>query len=136
MEMSESSDPGFLADGESKLTRMVCPECGGSLAQLELPQITYFRCHTGHQYAPQTLAASQAEVSESKLWAAVAALEEQAVLLHFLDGAATGGANGAIADAAGADRFAEQVARRAAILREQARKWTMPVAGQPEETAD
>ena len=76
--MPDSDDPGFLSEEETKLTRMVCPECGGSLAQVDLPQISYFRCHIGHQYAPQTLAAAQAETAEAKLWSAVAAMEEQA----------------------------------------------------------
>jgi two-component system chemotaxis response regulator CheB len=84
MTMADSSDPGFLADGETRLTRLACPECGGGMAEVSLPSITYFRCHVGHQYAPQVLAAAQAEASEAKLWTAVAALEEQAVVLRHL----------------------------------------------------
>jgi two-component system chemotaxis response regulator CheB len=56
------------------------------MAEIALPAITYFRCHVGHQYGPQTLAAAQAETSESKLWSAVSALEEQAVILRHLAG--------------------------------------------------
>jgi two-component system chemotaxis response regulator CheB len=84
MKMADSSDPGFLDDGETRLTRLACPECGGGMAEVSLPSITYFRCHVGHQYAPQVLAAAQAEASEAKLWTAVAALEEQAVVLRHL----------------------------------------------------
>jgi two-component system chemotaxis response regulator CheB len=84
MKMADSSDPGFLEEGETRLTRLACPECGGVLAEISLPSISYFRCHVGHQFAPQTLAAAQAEASEKKLWAAVAFLEEQAVVLRHL----------------------------------------------------
>jgi hypothetical protein len=84
MDMVESADPAFLLEGESKLTRLTCPDCGGSMAQVDLPQISYFRCHVGHQFAPQALAAAQAEASEKKLWSAVAALEEQAAVLRYL----------------------------------------------------
>lgn len=84
MKMADSSDPGFLDDGETRLTRLACPECGGVLAEILLPSISYFRCHVGHQFAPQTLAAAQAEASEKKLWAAVASLEEQVVVLRHL----------------------------------------------------
>jgi two-component system chemotaxis response regulator CheB len=84
MTMANSGDPRFLFPDEARLTRMVCPECGGVLAELELPQISYYRCHAGHHYGPQSLAAAQAESAESKLWAAVAALEEQAAFARHL----------------------------------------------------
>ena len=90
MRMADSSDPGFLAGNETRLTRLACPDCGGGLAEIALPSITYFRCHVGHQFAPQTLAAAQAETSEAKLWAVVASLEEQAVVQRHLRRARTG----------------------------------------------
>ena len=82
--MEESSDLQFLAPDETSLTRLVCPECGGALAEAVLPRITYYRCHVGHQFGPQSLAAAQAETAEAKLWAAVAALEETAALARHL----------------------------------------------------
>ena len=125
MEMPDSDDPGFLAEEETKLTRLVCPECGGSLAQVELSQISYFRCHIGHQYAPQTLAAAQAEAAEAKLWSAVAALEEQATFQHYLGNLGSirpGQATGQYA------RSAERTAARAAALRDQVRQWMADAA--------
>jgi two-component system, chemotaxis family, protein-glutamate methylesterase/glutaminase len=82
--MEDSSDLQFLSPGETRLTRLACPECGGALAEAVLPQITYYRCHVGHQFGPQSLAAAQAETAEAKLWAAVAALEETAALARHL----------------------------------------------------
>jgi two-component system chemotaxis response regulator CheB len=82
--MADSDDVFFLAGSESRLTRMVCPDCGGSLAQVDLPSISWYRCHVGHQWSPGSLAAAQAEISEDKLWAAVAALEEQAAFSRHL----------------------------------------------------
>ncbi|MFL6160662.1 MAG: chemotaxis protein CheB [Jatrophihabitantaceae bacterium] len=124
MNMADSDDPGFLDEGETKLTRLACPECGGGLAEVDLPQITYFRCHVGHQYAPQTLVAAQAEAAEAKLWSAVAALEERAALRRYLDEL----------DllhrppvAPGQPEPAQRIADWAAVLREQVRQWT----GQP-----
>jgi two-component system chemotaxis response regulator CheB len=83
-QMEDSGDPGYLADDEARLTRLRCPECGGPLAQLDLPAISYYRCHVGHQYAPQSLEAAQRETAEAKLWTAVAALEEHAALAAHL----------------------------------------------------
>jgi two-component system chemotaxis response regulator CheB len=82
--MEEGSDLQFLSPGETRLTRLACPECGGALAETVLPQISYYRCHVGHQFGPQSLAAAQAESAEAKLWAAVAALEETAALARHL----------------------------------------------------
>lgn len=114
MTMADSGDPGYLAEGETSLTRLACPECGGGLARIDLPHITYFRCHVGHQYAPQTLSAAQAEATESKLWSAVAALDEQAAVQRYLHD------NGAATDAQRLRRLTE----RATALREQVRSWT------------
>lgn len=82
--MEDSDDPLFLADDESRLTRMSCPECSGTLAQIDLPRISYYRCHVGHQYSPQTLESTQRELTEAKLWTAIAALEEHAALARHL----------------------------------------------------
>jgi two-component system, chemotaxis family, protein-glutamate methylesterase/glutaminase len=82
--MEETSDLQFLSPGETRLTRLACPDCGGALAEAVLPQITYSRCHVGHQFGPQSLAAAQADTAEDKLWAAVATLEETAALARHL----------------------------------------------------
>ena len=82
--MDDTSDLQFLSPPETRLTRLACPDCGGTLAEITLPQITYYRCHVGHQFGPQSLAAAQADTAEQKLWAAVAALEETAALARHL----------------------------------------------------
>jgi hypothetical protein len=128
MDMVESADPAFLLEDESKLTRLGCPDCGGAMAQVDLPQISYFRCHVGHQFAPQALAAAQVEASEKKLWSAVAALEEQAAVLHYLQRMTPRrGEASAIEEEStptARDRYAEEVASRAVVLRSQVRAWS------------
>jgi two-component system chemotaxis response regulator CheB len=136
LEMVETGDPGYLREDEPRLTRLTCPECGGGLAQVDLPQISYFRCDLGHLFAPRALAAAQADASEKTLWSAVAALEKQAALLQRLasrrnqeplpDHDQTLNAQ---------QRYAEEVARRAAALRTQVRAWSKD-ATQPETRLD
>jgi hypothetical protein len=92
--MADTSDPGFVAEDETRLTRLACPGCGGVLAEIALPSISYFRCHVGHQFGPQALAAAQADASEAKLWGALAAMEEQAVVLRHLAEHQPAGASG------------------------------------------
>jgi two-component system, chemotaxis family, protein-glutamate methylesterase/glutaminase len=129
MDMIESDDPAFLRENESRLTRLTCPECGGGMAQVDLPQISYFRCHIGHQFSPQTLAAAQAEASEKKLWSAVAALEEQASVLRYLKPRLPSEAQSALGKndqmSASHDRYIDEVANRAAALRSQVRAWSI-----------
>jgi two-component system chemotaxis response regulator CheB len=84
MSMADHGDPHFLSPDETRLTRLVCPDCDGSLAQVDLRMISYFRCHVGHQWSSETLAAAQTEAVENKLWSAMAALEEQAALRRYL----------------------------------------------------
>lgn len=84
--MEDGSDLQFLSPEETRLTRLACPECGGALAEAVLPRISYYRCHVGHQFGPQSLAVAQAESAEAKLWAAVATLEETAALARHLAG--------------------------------------------------
>ena len=124
MEGQISDDPGFLKPGETRLTRLACPECGGGLAQVDLPQISYFRCHVGHQYGPQSLAAAQSESVEQKLWSAVAALEEQAVVQGYLEETVVPPALDP--PRAGTYRSsAQELADRAVALREQVQRWAV-----------
>ena len=132
MEMVETGDPGYLREDESRLTGLTCPECGGGLAQVDLPQISYFRCDLGHIFAPQALAAAQADASEKTLWSAIAALEKQAALLQRLASRRNQGPLPDYDQSLNAQqRYAEEVARRAAALRTQVRAWSSD-ATQPE----
>lgn len=116
--MVDAGDPDFLAAGETRLTRLACPDCGGAMAEVELPQITYFACHIGHRFSPQTLAAAQAEASEAKLWAAVAALEEQSAVLGRLSSTGPEDDSGLLA-------YAAEVSGRARQLRREAESWAI-----------
>jgi two-component system, chemotaxis family, protein-glutamate methylesterase/glutaminase len=133
MEIVETGDhPGDLRKDESPLSRLTCPDCGGGLAQVDLPRISYFRCDLGHLFAPHALAAAQADASEKTLWSAVAALEKQAAVLQRL---ASRRNQGPIPDhdqtLDAQQRYADQVARRAAALRSQVGVWSSD-ATQPE----
>jgi two-component system chemotaxis response regulator CheB len=113
MSMADSADPSYLSARETRLTRLGCPDCQGSLAQVDLPTISYFRCHVGHQWSPQTLAAAQTEAAENKLWAATAAMDEQAALRrHLANGTGSEG------DLAEHDRAAQRATDMATSLRD------------------
>jgi two-component system chemotaxis response regulator CheB len=61
-----------------------CPECGGSLWQVDAGDPTRFRCHVGHSYYGESLLQEQSEILEPALWTAVRGFREKAVLARQL----------------------------------------------------
>jgi len=57
-----------------------CPECGGTLWELQESNLLRFRCRTGHAFSAESLLAVQTEALEGALWAALRGLEENAAL--------------------------------------------------------
>jgi two-component system, chemotaxis family, protein-glutamate methylesterase/glutaminase len=57
-----------------------CPECGGSLWELEDGKLLRFRCHVGHGFTADALSTQQDEELEHTMWTALRALEEHAAL--------------------------------------------------------
>ena len=129
-QMGDGDDLSYLEPEESRLVRLACPECGGAMAQVDLPSISYFRCHLGHQFAPESLAAAQEEAVERRLWSAVAALEEQAALARHLAGTTRDVGPGGVV------RSPEQLAERARQLRDQVHRWTSELRQQQEPPPD
>ena len=69
----EGDEPGAAAD-------IVCPICHGRLTETEVNGYHSFRCHVGHSFSLESVAAEQAEEVERALWSAARALEESAAL--------------------------------------------------------
>jgi two-component system chemotaxis response regulator CheB len=76
--------PGVIAEIEGDelgvSAELVCPICQGKLTETEINGFQMFRCHVGHSFSLETIAAEQAEEVERALWAAARALEESASL--------------------------------------------------------
>ena len=58
----------------------VCPDCGGTLWEVNDGDLAHFRCHIGHSYTIQSLMAEQIEALEEALWVALRSLEESEAL--------------------------------------------------------
>ena len=63
-----------------RVTVISCPECGGSLWQLDEENLIQFRCHVGHIYQAETLLEDQANALEAALWTAVRIFKERYLL--------------------------------------------------------
>ncbi len=79
----EGDEPGVGAD-------IVCPICHGKLTETEVNGYHSFRCHVGHSFSLESVAAEQSEEVERALWSAARALEESAALAGRLAAAGHG----------------------------------------------
>ena len=82
----ELDSAGLLAAVESlgKRTTMTCPECHGTLWELDEEGQVRYRCHVGHAYSDEALSAGQSTILEEALWSATRALEEKVMLTRRL----------------------------------------------------
>jgi two-component system chemotaxis response regulator CheB len=62
-----------------------CPECHGTMVRIQEGPIQRFRCHTGHAFSIQALAAEQPDQVEKALWSALAQIEEHYELLREME---------------------------------------------------
>lgn len=79
----EGDEPGGAAE-------LVCPLCQGVLTTAGRDGFTSMRCHVGHAFSLDSLAAEQADSAERALWSAVRALEESAALAGRMANSANG----------------------------------------------
>jgi two-component system chemotaxis response regulator CheB len=61
-----------------------CPECHGTLWEVDDGGILRFRCRVGHVYSPESMLAAQTDSVDRALWAALRSLEERAALTKRL----------------------------------------------------
>jgi len=61
-----------------------CPECHGTLWEVEQNGLLRFRCRVGHVYSPDSMMAAQTDEVDRALWTALRTLEERAALAHKL----------------------------------------------------
>ena len=83
---------------DGMLTVYTCPECGGSLWQVNAGSLVRFRCHTGHVLSGATLFTEQAENIDKSLWHAARSLRDKARLARQLAQDARGRGDGATAE--------------------------------------
>jgi len=68
----------------AKPSTFACPECNGSLWEVNGSKPRRFRCHTGHGFTLRTLQHAQAAETDDALWGGLRALQEKQLLLKSL----------------------------------------------------
>ena len=100
----------------AKPSTFTCPECHGTLSELEGLRPLRYRCHTGHAFTASVLAALQDEAVENAMWSAMRALQEREILLRTMAHAAVQSKQIDVAaehtEQAGQAQHAAQVLRR------------------------
>lgn len=110
-------DPSHMHASEHPGTpsAFACPECGGTLWEIDELDLIRFRCRVGHAFSADSLISAQADSIEAAFWVALRALEESGALAHRLAQRARRQGH-----TASARRFEEQEAdvyHRAEVLR-------------------
>jgi two-component system chemotaxis response regulator CheB len=62
-------------------TYISCPACDGPMQEMHTDGIHRYRCHVGHAFTAETMAAEQGEAVERALWSALRMMEERVLLL-------------------------------------------------------
>ncbi|MBF9221135.1 chemotaxis protein CheB [Hymenobacter ruricola] len=63
---------------------LTCPDCGGSLFEVEHGKLLRYRCHTGHAFTADGLLHSAQQTLEETLWVALRMMEERKNLLSSM----------------------------------------------------
>jgi two-component system chemotaxis response regulator CheB len=67
-----------------QISEFTCPDCHGSLIEINNDKLKRFRCHTGHSFSNGSLLAELTDSVEQSLWTAIRAVEERIRLLKHL----------------------------------------------------
>lgn len=92
-----------------------CPDCAGTLFQIEDEGLLRFRCRVGHAWSAAALIGEQSAQLDAALWVALRSLEEKVALARDLAGRAQ--ARGSVFTRDRYLRKAEEAIRSAALIR-------------------
>ena len=69
---------------EGVISGFSCPECSGTLWEVDEAGLLRYRCRVGHAYSTESLVVEQGVALEAALWTGLRALEERAALFNRL----------------------------------------------------
>jgi two-component system chemotaxis response regulator CheB len=88
LETAEETPPGApfqLSEEQGAPANLACPDCHGTLWEIEEPGTIRFRCRVGHGYSLGAMVKAHGDSVERALYAALRALEERVALLRKLE---------------------------------------------------
>jgi two-component system, chemotaxis family, protein-glutamate methylesterase/glutaminase len=70
---------------QGRPSTFTCPECSGTLFELDEAKVLSYRCRVGHAFSPESVLEAHNGALEAALWAALRALEENIDLLTRME---------------------------------------------------
>ncbi len=74
-----------LVDPKGDLSAYTCPDCHGTLWEVQEGKFLRYACRIGHSYTIESMLAAQSDSAERAFWAALRALEERADLTRRME---------------------------------------------------
>lgn len=93
-----------VEDELGRPSHFTCPECHGTLWEIDDGSLLRYRCHVGHAFTAEAMFAAQATKAEEMLWSLLRAHRERAALARRMAAQQRAGNH---------DSLAEQLERRA-----------------------
>lgn len=93
-----------------------CPECHGTLWEIQEGRFVRYRCRTGHAFTGRSLLAEQAEAKEAEMWSLLRGLEELESLANRL--AAVDATQEAANSATELRQYAESIRQKIVVMRQ------------------
>ena len=82
--VKKQADPGAIVDPKGLPSAYTCPQCSGTLWEVNDGALLRFACRVGHAFSADSMLQDQADSMERALWAALRSLEERSDLLQRL----------------------------------------------------
>jgi two-component system, chemotaxis family, protein-glutamate methylesterase/glutaminase len=82
--MSEALEGNRDRRVDGTISAFTCPECSGTLWEVEEGALVRYRCRVGHSYSGGSMDVAQGTSVEAALWTAMRSLEERAALKRRL----------------------------------------------------
>jgi two-component system chemotaxis response regulator CheB len=86
VEEATTPDEASRSDQLGKPSDLTCPDCQGTLYEVENGNRIRFRCRVGHAYSEDAITRAQGDSVERALWSALRVLEERSALMKKLAG--------------------------------------------------
>src|SRR5262245_48439846 len=81
-EEADGAEPVRHSDELGNVSAFTCPDCNGTLWEINSEGRLRYRCRVGHAYSEETMLKAQSDSVERALWAAFRALEEREALMR------------------------------------------------------